>query len=67
MSETEARDYWARLGHGAGVINFDTTRFAAREISPAKALQGVPRADDHEIQMTSLLILVSLVRIAWAY
>ena len=35
--ETEARDYWARIGHGAGVINFDSTRFAAHEIPPDKA------------------------------
>jgi hypothetical protein len=34
--ETEVRDYWARIGHGAGVINFDSTRFAAHEIQPDK-------------------------------
>ena len=33
--ETEVRDYWARIGHGADVINFDSTRFAA-EIQPDK-------------------------------
>ena len=34
--ETEARDYWARIGHGAVVINFDSTRFAAH-VPPDKA------------------------------
>ena len=34
--ETEARDDWARIGHGAGVINFDCTRFAGHEIRPDK-------------------------------
>jgi hypothetical protein len=44
---------WAR----AGVINFDSTRFAAHEIPPDKA-RSTSRADDHEKQMTSLVILV---------
>jgi hypothetical protein len=39
--ETEARDYWARIGPGAGVINFDSTRFAAHEIPPDKARREV--------------------------
>jgi hypothetical protein len=41
--ETEARDYWARIGRGAGVINFDFTRFAAHEIPPDKARREVAR------------------------
>jgi hypothetical protein len=41
--ETEARDYWARIGHGAGVINFDSTRFAGHEIPPDKARREVAR------------------------
>jgi hypothetical protein len=39
--ETEARDYWARIGPGAGVINFDSIRFAAHEIPPDKARREV--------------------------
>jgi hypothetical protein len=35
--ETEARDHWVRIGHGAGVINFDSTLFADHEIPPDKA------------------------------
>jgi Putative FMN-binding domain len=41
--ESEARAYWARIGHGAGLINFDSTRFAAHEILPDKARREVAR------------------------
>jgi hypothetical protein len=39
----KARDYWARIGHGAGVINFDDTRFAAHKIPSDKAYREVAR------------------------
>jgi hypothetical protein len=32
-----ACEYWARIGHGSGLINFNGARFAAHEVTPDKA------------------------------
>jgi hypothetical protein len=37
--EIKAGDYWARIGHGAGMINFDRSLFAGGEVPPDKALR----------------------------
>ena len=36
-----AREYWARIGHGSGLINFSGARFVAHEVSPDKALRYI--------------------------
>jgi hypothetical protein len=34
-------EYWARIGHGSGVITFSSTRFAAHELAAHKALRQI--------------------------
>jgi hypothetical protein len=54
---TEAREYWARIGHGSGVITFSGARFEAQKSRLTRHF-GSSRTDDHGIRMTSLIILV---------
>lgn len=56
-SRKRTRKLWARIGHGIGVINFSGARFPCPKIPSDKALRCI-RRDDHEIRMTSLVILV---------
>jgi len=36
-----ACQYWARIGHGSGLINFSRARFVAHEVVPDKALRHI--------------------------
>jgi hypothetical protein len=56
-SPTEARQYWARIGTTSGVINVSRARFAAMKSGVTRHF-GRSRPDDHEIRITSLVILV---------
>jgi hypothetical protein len=41
---TEAREYWARIGHGFDVINYDRSRIrSAQKGTPDKAFWGIAR------------------------
>ena len=55
--DTEAREHWARIGQGSGVINFCGARFEAQKSRLTRHF-GISHVDDHGIRMTSLAILV---------
>jgi hypothetical protein len=54
---TEACEYWARIWHGPRLINF-TSPIRGPMKSCLTRHFGTSHADDHEIHMTSLVILV---------
>jgi hypothetical protein len=54
---TRSSWFWARIGHGSGVINFSTPDSRPMKSRLTRHF-GSSRADDHEMRTTSLVILV---------